>query len=81
MCAIAILADLVGRTYDMLTAMGVMLLVIARTNPLAVKQSAFLLSFGAVLGIAWFGPLWTLEEKKKKNESGGKGFRPVCPCY
>ena len=68
MCAIAILADLVGRTYDMLTAMGVMLLVIARTNPLAVKQSAFLLSFGAVLGIAWFGPLWTLEEKKKKKE-------------
>ena len=75
MCAIAILADLVGRTYDMLTAMGVMLLVIARTNPLAVKQSAFLLSFGAVLGIAWFGPLWTLEEKKKKKRKWREGLQ------
>ncbi len=80
MCAIAILADLVGRTYDMLTAMGVMLLVIARTNPLAVKQSAFLLSFGAVLelhGLVRYGH-W--KRKRGKNESGEKGFRPVCPC-
>lgn len=59
----------------MLTAMGVMLLVIARTNPLAVKQSAFLLSFGAVLGIAWFGPLWTLEEKKKKKQKWREGLQ------
>ena len=75
MCAIAILADLVGRTYDMLTAMGVMLLVIASTNPLAVKQSAFLLSFGAVLGIAWFSPLWTLAEKKKKKRKWREGLQ------
>ncbi len=68
MCFIAILADLVGRTYDMLTAMGVMLLVIAATNPLAVKQSAFLLSFGAVLGIAWFSPLWKLTERKNQKK-------------
>ncbi|MBR5509505.1 MAG: DNA internalization-related competence protein ComEC/Rec2 [Lachnospiraceae bacterium] len=60
MCMITILADLVGRTYDMLTAVGVAALVLMLTNPLCVCQSGFLLSFGAVTGIALLQPIWTL---------------------
>lgn len=64
MCGLAILADLTGRTYDMLTAIGVSALVLMITNPLSVRQSGFLLSFGAVLGIALIQPLWALYRKK-----------------
>lgn len=60
MCMLMILADLIGRTYDMLTAVGVAALLLMCTNPLSVRQSGFLLSFGAVLAIALIQPLWTL---------------------
>lgn len=60
MCSLAILADLIGRTYDMPTAISVSALILMVTNPLCVRQSAFLLSFGAVLAIALIQPLWRL---------------------
>jgi len=64
MCSLAILADLVGRSYDMLTAIGISALVMMLFNPLSAKQSAFLLSFGAVLAIALLQPFWQLYCKK-----------------
>lgn len=64
MCSMAILADLIGRTYDMLTAVGMSALVLMLTNPLSVRQSAFLLSYGAVLAIGLIQPLWGLYRKK-----------------
>lgn len=67
MCSLAILADVIGRTYDMLTAIAVAALVLVYTNPLSVKQSAFLLSFGAVLAIALFQPLWKFYFPKNKG--------------
>lgn len=60
MCCLSILADLIGRTYDMLSALGVSALILMIQNPLAARQSAFLLSFGAVLGIALISPVWKL---------------------
>lgn len=60
MCGMAILADLTGRTYDMLTGIGVSSLILMLWNPVCVKQSAFLLSYGAVLAIALILPLWKL---------------------
>lgn len=60
MCGLAILADLAGRTYDMLTAIGATALVLMVTNPLCTRQSGFLLSYGAVLAIALIQPLWKL---------------------
>lgn len=60
MCSLVVLADLLGRTYDMLTAIGAAALIFMATNPLSVKQSAFLLSFGAVLAIGLLQPLWRL---------------------
>lgn len=60
MCSLSVLADMAGRTYDMLTAIGAAALVLMATDPLNARQSAFLLSFGAVLAIALFQPLWNL---------------------
>lgn len=67
MCSLAILADLIGRTYDMLTAIGAAALILMAANPLCVKQSAFLLSFGAVFAIALFQPVWKLYLHKTKK--------------
>lgn len=64
MCGLAILADLIGRTYDMLTAIGASALILMATDPLTARQSAFLLSYGAVLAIALLVPLWKLYKKK-----------------
>lgn len=72
MCGLSILADLVGRTYDMLTAIGATALVLMLTGPLCVHQSAFRLSYGAVLGIALLEPLWRFCRPK-----GGRLYRSL----
>lgn len=65
MCTLMVAADLVGRSYDMLTAMGVAAIVLLVPSPLNSRQSGFLLSFGAVLGIALLLPLWRLYRPKQ----------------
>lgn len=64
MCCMAILADLAGRTYDMLTGIGLSALILMISNPLNARQSAFLLSFGAVTAIALILPVWKLYKEK-----------------
>ena len=51
------LAEAVGRTYDMLTALGVMAAALLFANPSYIHNAGFLLSFGAVLGIAVVSPV------------------------
>lgn len=67
MCSMAILADLIGRTYDMLTGAGVSALSLMLASPICVKQSAFLLSYGAVFAIALIPPIWKLYMEKAGN--------------
>lgn len=67
MCSLAIAADLVGRTYDMLSAMGAAAMALMITNPLNARQSAFLLSFGAVLGIALVLAIWKLYQNSENK--------------
>lgn len=74
MCGLIILAEIVGRTYDMLTSIGTVALVLMLTNPLSVKQSAFLLSFGAVAALGLLTPLWLLGRFGQ-----GKVFRTLSP--
>jgi competence protein ComEC len=64
MCILVIAADLLGRTPDTLTSLGAAALVLMLTNPLSAKQSAFRLSFGAVLAIALVSPIWKLYKPK-----------------
>lgn len=47
----------IGRTYDMLTALGVMAVFILAGSPGYLTHSGFLLSFGSVLGIGAFLPV------------------------
>lgn len=54
---IFLLAGVCGRTYDMLTAMAVSACALLVYRPQYVFYSGFLLSFGAVMGIALVSPL------------------------
>lgn len=49
-----IFANMVGRTYDMLTALAVAAVVLLWEQPLYLNNSGYLLSFGAVLAIGWY---------------------------
>lgn len=51
MYLIKMLAEVSGRTYDMLTALGVMGALMVLGNPFYLQNSGFLLSFTSVLGI------------------------------
>lgn len=73
MCVLFILAEILGRTYDMLTGLALSGLLITVLMPLQLRQSAFYLSFGAVLGIALIAPVWKLYGiwQKKVGQSVG----------
>lgn len=60
MIIISIGAELCGRRYDMLTAIAAAMLFMLIANPFQCTQAGFLLSFGAVFGIAAIGPVWKI---------------------
>jgi competence protein ComEC len=56
MMVILLLAAIFGKTYDMLSATALSAFLILMQNPLQIFSAGFLLSFGAVLGIALMMP-------------------------
>lgn len=66
MLSLAFLAKVIGRTYDMTSAMAFSAVFILLQNPLQLQSSSFLLSFGAVGAIAYLFPV--LENLFKKEE-------------
>ncbi|MCH5263681.1 MAG: DNA internalization-related competence protein ComEC/Rec2 [Lachnospiraceae bacterium] len=56
MFGIHLCAKLIGRTYDLLTAVTVAVLVVLVQQPLYIQHSGFLFSFGAICGIGIFLP-------------------------
>lgn len=64
MLALSIGADISGRRYDMLTAIAAALFFILLMKPYQITQAGFLLSFGAVIGIAVVNPVWKQIFKK-----------------
>lgn len=66
------LAEVVGRTYDMLTALAVTAAVMVIGNPYYLMNSGFLLSFASVLGIGAVYPA-LLPEASKRMAAGGSG--------
>ncbi|MHB8128153.1 MAG: DNA internalization-related competence protein ComEC/Rec2 [Mobilitalea sp.] len=52
MMTVMLLSAIVGKTYDMLSATALSALLILLQNPLQILSVGFLLSFGAVIGIA-----------------------------
>lgn len=61
MCMILLFAQVLGRSYDLLTAMAVTALLLVLQKPDSVQQAGFLLSYGAVLGLALFLPVFQIE--------------------
>ncbi len=57
MYLIHMLGEIWGKTYDMLTAMGVLCVVLVLSNPRLVYHSGFLLSFSSVCGVGLLAPL------------------------
>ena len=69
---LAVGADLLGRTYDMPTALGISALWLLAAQPLYARDSAFLLSFGAVLGLAEAAPVLRFLVWGEEREAGEK---------
>ena len=57
MFGIRVGADLCGRAYDMATSLAVAAALIALESPMYLRDAGYLLSFGAVLGMAAVYPL------------------------
>lgn len=71
MFIVLIFADILGRTYDMASAMSLAVIIILLRNPLQAWQAGFLLSFGAVLGICMVYPILqsVFQTKRKWTQS------------
>lgn len=65
MYLIRMLALLIGRTYDMLTALGVVAVAMALYRPAWLGHMGFLLSFGSVLGVGALLPALAGEKEGK----------------
>ncbi len=70
MYLIRMLGEILGRTYDMLTAMGVLAVIMLVDNPLLVYHSGFLLSFSSVCGVGLLSPLLQLSVEWFGKHSG-----------
>ena len=64
MYVIRMAALVAGRTYDMLTALGVIGTVMVWKHPCYLGNAGFLLSFGSILGVGWLYPALQPEEKR-----------------
>lgn len=61
-----------GRTYDMLTSLGILAAVMTMTNPYYLQNTGFLLSFSSVLGIGAVYPALVPEEYHAKRRYYGE---------
>ena len=68
MYLLRMLGEAWGRTYDMLTALGVAGAVTLLFNPMYLYHAGFLLSYGAVLGMGVLKPALFGGERKQKIE-------------
>ena len=75
MYLLRMLAEVAGRTYDMLNALGAVGVVMLLWNPYYLQNSGFLLSYTCVLGIGIVYPVlkkW-LEERQAERRKGKAG--------
>ena len=79
MFSVRLLAGVVGRTYDILTSLSLVEIMLVIDNPLLIYNSGFLFSFGAIIGIVVVKPLispaiYDASDEKMRfvDESGSK---------
>lgn len=71
MYSVMLIANLIGKTFDLLSALSLSAFIILLKSPMQIFNAGFLLSFGAVLGIALMVPRFTrLFEAKNSLVSG-----------
>lgn len=78
MFVIRMLGILLERSYDMLTSLGVLLLMMVLQNPLYLQHIGFLLSFGAMVGIGCVLPLLETPRNTGKYMEGWRKVIGVC---
>lgn len=74
MYLIRMLGEVWGKSYDMLTAMGVLAVTMLTENPLLSYHSGFLLSFASVCGIGLLGPILQLPAGMFRKRAGHPGW-------
>ena len=57
MFGVCLFSDIVGRSFDLPSALSLSLMIILFTDPLYIYDAGFMLSFGSVLGIALICPV------------------------
>lgn len=77
MFSISILANMIGRSYDLLTALSLAGIIIVIDNPMAIFNTGLLLSFVAIIGIE---PMYKLISKvlDSKNKIINTFFTSLC---
>ena len=87
MLLVFLLGEMIGRSYDMLTAMGASAVLLLLKNPYCLFDTGFLLSYGAIIGIGIYTPIleelemrvrkrWRKErEGQEAEENGGETIR------
>lgn len=80
MLFVCLIADLLGRGYDMLSALGLLGIVLLWENPFLVGYSGFVFSMTAVLGVGVAAPVLTawsgsLRPEGDGDEERGQGIR------
>lgn len=79
MFMLAILADIINRTYDILSAAALSAVSILVENPYYIYDGGFLLSFGAIIAIAVVYPvlekLLTIDNRRINKMKRAKGLR------
>lgn len=75
MSGMSVLAILTGRSYDMPTAASLSAIVILFRSPLCLTQPGFLLSYGAIFGIAVLHTTYTEQTKIRWDRSGRRDIK------
>lgn len=65
MLCLLIFGEIIGRSYDMITAMGVSACISILENPYCIMDTGFLLSYGAIVGIGMCYPYYFGANKDK----------------
>ncbi|MBO5351673.1 MAG: DNA internalization-related competence protein ComEC/Rec2 [Lachnospiraceae bacterium] len=74
MCLVLFGAKLLRRSYDLLSSLSLAAILVTAIRPLEVRSAGFLLSFGAVLGVALAQELeQTVQERKKTEKKTAAG--------
>ena len=66
MYSVMLIAKIIGKTFDMLSALSLSAFIILLQNPMEIFNAGFLLSFAAVFGIALLVPCFNILFKSKK---------------